>query len=87
MVPSSRGLLDPVIEAYKKDIDRTLLRENLKLSVERSASRLRTRTETPVSHRGVTPVEAVRFTAADAHRDACEDREGCRRFPGGGRST
>lgn len=26
--------LDPVIEAYKKDIDRTLFRENLKLSVE-----------------------------------------------------
>jgi hypothetical protein len=25
---------DPVIEAYKKDIDRTLLRENLKLSVQ-----------------------------------------------------
>lgn len=25
---------DPVVEAYKKDIDRTLLRENLKLSVE-----------------------------------------------------
>ncbi len=25
---------DSVIEAYKKDIDRTLLRENLKLSVE-----------------------------------------------------
>lgn len=25
---------DPVIEAFKKDIDRTLLRENLKLSVE-----------------------------------------------------
>ena len=25
---------DPVIEAYKKDIDRTLLRERLKLSVE-----------------------------------------------------
>ena len=25
---------DPVIEAYKKDIDRTLLRENLKLNVE-----------------------------------------------------
>jgi hypothetical protein len=23
---------DPVIEAYKKDVDRTLLRENLKLS-------------------------------------------------------
>lgn len=25
---------DPTIEAFKKDIDRTLLRENLKLSVE-----------------------------------------------------
>ncbi len=25
---------DPVIEAYKKHIDRTLLRENLRLSVE-----------------------------------------------------
>jgi hypothetical protein len=27
-------LFDPVIEAYKKDVDRTLLRENLKLTVE-----------------------------------------------------
>jgi len=26
---------DPVVEAYKKDIDQTLLRENLKLSVEK----------------------------------------------------
>jgi hypothetical protein len=25
---------DPVIEAYKKDVDRTLLRENLKRSAE-----------------------------------------------------
>jgi hypothetical protein len=25
---------DPVVEAYKKDIDRTLIRENLKLSVD-----------------------------------------------------
>ena len=25
---------DPVVEAYKKDVDRTLLRENLKLTVE-----------------------------------------------------
>ena len=25
---------DPVIEAYKKDIDRTMLRENLKLTVQ-----------------------------------------------------
>ncbi len=29
----SRGL-DPVIEAYKKDVDRTLIRKNLKLSHE-----------------------------------------------------
>ena len=27
-------IYDPVIEAYKKDIDRTLIRENLRLSVE-----------------------------------------------------
>jgi len=25
---------DPVVEVYKKDVDRTLLRENLKLTVE-----------------------------------------------------
>ena len=25
---------DPIIEAFKKEVDRTLLRENLKLSVE-----------------------------------------------------
>lgn len=40
MTPSSRRLLDPVTEAYKKDIDRTLLRENLKLSVEGRLSQL-----------------------------------------------
>jgi hypothetical protein len=31
---------DPVIEVYKKDIDRTLLRENLKRSVEERFERL-----------------------------------------------
>lgn len=25
---------DPIVELYKKDVDRTLLRENLKLTVE-----------------------------------------------------
>ena len=30
-------VFDPVIEAYKKGIDRTLLRENLKLTVEERA--------------------------------------------------
>ena len=34
MAESSRSVVDPIIEVYKKDIDRTLLRENLKLSVE-----------------------------------------------------
>ena len=32
---------DPVIEAYKKDVDRTLLRENLKLTVEQRLENLR----------------------------------------------
>jgi hypothetical protein len=31
---------DPVIEAYKKDIDRTLLRENLRLTVEQRLENL-----------------------------------------------
>jgi hypothetical protein len=33
-VPPATYEPDPVIEAYKKDVDRTLLRENLKRSVE-----------------------------------------------------
>ena len=39
MTPNSRGLPDPVTEAYKKDIDQTLLRENLELSVASATSR------------------------------------------------
>jgi hypothetical protein len=31
---------DPVIEAYKKDVDRTLIRENLKLTVEQRLDNL-----------------------------------------------
>jgi len=31
---------DPVIEAYKKDVDRTLIIENLKLTVEERMGRL-----------------------------------------------
>jgi hypothetical protein len=31
---------DPVIEAYKRDVDRTLIRENLELSVEDGFRRL-----------------------------------------------
>ena len=32
---------DPVIEAYKRDVDRSLLRENLKLTVEQRFLKLR----------------------------------------------
>jgi hypothetical protein len=31
---------DPVVEAYKKDVDRTLIRENLKLTPEQRLRRL-----------------------------------------------
>jgi hypothetical protein len=31
---------DPVIEAYKKDVDRTLIRENLRLTVEQRFEKL-----------------------------------------------
>jgi hypothetical protein len=34
MTDAPRRELDPVVEAYKRDIDRTLIRENLKLSVD-----------------------------------------------------
>ena len=34
MAQTPRTVLDPVTEAYKKDVDRTLLRENLKLDPE-----------------------------------------------------
>lgn len=33
--------VDPVIEVYKKDVDRTLLRENLKLTVEERLQKFR----------------------------------------------
>jgi hypothetical protein len=38
-VKPSRGL-DPVIEAYKKDIDVTLIRENLRLTVDQRFQQL-----------------------------------------------
>jgi hypothetical protein len=31
---------DPVIEVYKKDVDRTLIRENLKLTVQERIDKL-----------------------------------------------
>jgi len=43
---------DPVIEAYKKDIDRTLLRENLKRSPAERLQRLQDFVQTMAMLRG-----------------------------------
>jgi transcriptional regulator with XRE-family HTH domain len=44
---------DPVIEAYKKDIDRTLLRENLKLTVEQRLRQHQQLAEFAAKFRGI----------------------------------
>lgn len=44
--------VDPVIEAYKKDVDRTLLRENLKLTVEERIKKHQTMLEFVTKLRG-----------------------------------
>lgn len=38
--PVPADALDPVIEVYKRDVDRTLLRQNLKLTVEERLKKL-----------------------------------------------
>lgn len=43
-VPPAYGF-DPVVEAYKKDVDRTLLRENLRLTVEQRLEKLQSMAE------------------------------------------
>ncbi len=40
MRPAEAAELDPVIEAYKQDIDRTLLRESLRRSVNERLRKL-----------------------------------------------
>jgi hypothetical protein len=40
MSPRERLDPDPVIELYKRDVDRTLLRENLKLTVSQRLDKL-----------------------------------------------
>ncbi len=35
-----RVVSDPVIEAYKRDVDRTLIRENLRLTIEQRFEKL-----------------------------------------------
>jgi hypothetical protein len=39
-LPSGSLDPDPVIDAYKKDVDRTLLRENLKLTVDERVKKM-----------------------------------------------
>jgi hypothetical protein len=59
MRPSREGPLtpalphDPVIDAYKKDVDRTLLRENLKLSVGERLEKLQSFIRALAEVRGV----------------------------------
>ena len=53
---SPRPEPDPVIEAYKKDVDRTLLRENLKLTPDERLRKLA---------QFMRSLEEVRAAAAD----------------------
>ena len=46
---------DPVIEAYKKDVDRTLLRENLKLTPEQRLQKLQDFVDSLAALRGGPP--------------------------------
>ena len=57
---------DPVIEVYKKDVDRTLLRENLKLTVEQRILKAQSAHKSIDAWRGVarsrsSPANASRF--------------------------
>lgn len=47
---------DPVIEAYKKDVDRTLLRENLKLTYEERLMQLQ---QMALLHAALSPQRPV----------------------------
>lgn len=38
--PTPADYFDPVIEVYKKDVDRSLLRENLKLTAQQRLEKL-----------------------------------------------
>lgn len=52
--PDVAPYVDPVVEFYKKDIDRTLLRENLKLTVQQRLDKLQ---------RFMNDLEAIRGAA------------------------
>jgi hypothetical protein len=52
---------DPVIEAYKKDVDRSLLRENLKLTVEQRLRKLTSMLQFLVEWRGAASKSSRRL--------------------------
>ena len=55
---------DPVVEAYKRDVDRTILRENLKLSVDERFRRFES------FMRGIYELRAAGRQLGDGSRDA-----------------
>ena len=60
-------VFDPVIEAYKKDVDRTLIRENLKLTVGQRLQKLQSYAASAVRLRGAA-WRANTAKATDTHR-------------------
>ena len=59
--PASDGrYVDPVIEAYKKDVDRTLIREMLKLTPEQRLLNLERAVEDIVAMRRAAAAAAAR---------------------------
>jgi hypothetical protein len=57
---SRRAYVDPVIEAYKKDVDRTLIREMLKLTPEQRLMNLERVLEDLVAMRGAMAKAGIR---------------------------
>jgi len=57
--PGEQPWVDPVIEAYKKDVDRTLIRHNLRLTVQQRLENLEA---------ALRDVEQIRFAMVEAKR-------------------
>lgn len=48
---------DPVVEAFKRDVDRTLLRENLKLTVEQRIYKMQAAVQSVLALRAATQLK------------------------------
>lgn len=66
-------LADPVIEAYKSDVDRTLLRNNLKLTVEQRIRQHRMIAESAAKMRAAS--RPTDFEAISELESLLEERE------------